>query len=116
MIKTIKTLIIRNIMATKNKLKKRVMNHLGHVGLAAFSFALMSTSVNASEPVELASEVMGNEGAKQALNTALKIAKSKPAMTTATGTVCLACIPVAGAAANLGMCIACGILIAKTFG
>lgn len=38
------------------------------------------------------------------------------AIFSATGIVCLACIPVAGAAVSPGMCVACGILIAKTFG
>jgi hypothetical protein len=37
-------------------------------------------------------------------------------MTAATAIVCLACVPLAGAAASPGMCIACGILIAKTLG
>jgi hypothetical protein len=50
------------------------------------------------------------------MNSALKAANSKPAMTGATSIVCLACVPLAGAAASPGMCIACGILIAKTLG
>jgi hypothetical protein len=33
----------------------------------------------------------------------------------ATGIMCLASIPAADAAASPGLCIACGILIAKTF-
>jgi len=37
-------------------------------------------------------------------------------MIIATAIVCLTCIPVAGALASPGLCIACGILIAKTFG
>lgn len=107
-------------MIKKRTIKKRVINHLGRVSLALISVALMSTPANAVEPVEVVGKAMGNEGgqvaAKEALNAALKMAKSKPAMTTATGIVCLACVPVAGAAASPGMCIACGILIAKTFG
>lgn len=38
--------------------------------------------------------------AKEALNVALKMARSKPAITTATSIVCIACVPVAGAAAS----------------
>jgi len=34
----------------------------------------------------------------------------------AAGITCIACVPVAGVAASPGMCIACGILIAKTLG
>ena len=100
--------------------KKRISKHLWNVGLGLVSFALMTVPANASDPIELAGKSLGNEGgqvaAKEALNAALKVARSKPAMTTATGIVCLACVPVAGAAASPGLCIACGILIAKTFG
>jgi len=107
-------------MTNKKKFRKRFINHLGRVSLALISVALMSTPVNASEPVETISQVMGSEGgqtaAKEAFNNALKVAKSKPAMSVATGIVCLACVPAAGAAASPGMCIACGILIAKTIG
>ena len=105
-------------MSNKKTIKKRAINHLGRVSLALVSFALMSTPsvAAAAEPVELAGQALGNEGAKEALNVALKVARSKPALSTATGIVCLACIPVAGVAASPGMCVACGILIAKTIG
>ena len=107
-------------MANKKNFKKRVINHLGHVSLALVSAVLISTPATASEPVEVVGQVLGNEGgkaaAKEALNAALKAARSKPAMTTATGIVCLACVPAAGAAASPAMCVACGILIAKTLG
>lgn len=107
-------------MTNKKTIKKRILNHLGHVSLALLSVALMSTPATASEPVGVIGETLGNEGgqaaAKEALNTLLKMTRSKPAMTMATGIVCVASIPVAGAAASPGMCIACGILIAKTFG
>ena len=96
------------------------MNHLGKVSLALLSFTLLYTHVNASEPIEFVSQTKGNKGgsiaAKEAQNSALKMARSKPSLTTATGIVCLACVPVAGASASAGMCVACGILIAKTFG
>lgn len=103
-------------MSKKNTIKKRAINHLGRVSLALVSVALMSPPAVAAEPVELAGQALGAEGAKEVLNAALKMARSKPAMSTATGIVCLACVPIAGVASSPGMCVACGILIAKTFG
>ena len=102
------------------KNKKRVLKHLGKVAMAIIGLGLMSSTASAIDPVEAASLSVGSEGgkeaAKRALEGALKVAKSKPALSTATGIVCLAYVPVAGAAASPGLCIACGILIAKTFG
>ena len=107
-------------MTKTKKYKKRVLKHLGKVGMALITLIVMNPSASAIDPVEAANQAVGSEGgreaAKRALDGALKVAKSKPAMTTATGIVCLACIPVAGAAASPGLCVACGILIAKTFG
>ena len=107
-------------MAKNESYKKRFLKHLGKVGVAIFAANLMVSSSLAIEPVEAANQVVGSEGskeaAKRALDGVLKVAKSKPAMTTATGIVCLACLPTAGAAASPGLFIACGILIAKTFG
>ena len=106
---------------SKNKnRKKRILNHLGNIGMAFITLTLMTSPSLAVDPTEAANQAIGAEGgrkaAKEALDAAIKMAKSKPAMTSATGIVCLACIPVAGAAASPGLCIACGILIAKTFG
>lgn len=96
--------------------RKKVLKHLGNVGIAIISFSLMTSPASAVDPTE----VLGSEGsrklAKEALNGALKLSKGKPAMTAATTIVCLACVPAAGAIASPGMCIACGILIAKTLG
>ncbi len=107
-------------MAKNQNRKKRILNHLGKIGMAIVTVSLVTSPSLASDSIETASQVIGAEGgkevAKEALNAARKMAKSKPAMGTATGIVCLACIPVAGAAASPGLCIACGILIAKTFG
>ena len=100
--------------------RKRILRHLGKVAIAFLSAGIMVSPSGAIDPVDAASQAIGAEGgreaAKSVLNSALKVAKSKPALSTATGIVCLACIPVAGAAASPGLCIACGILIAKTFG
>lgn len=80
----------------------------------------MTSPALAADPTEMASQVIGSEGGqkagKEALNTALKMAKSKPAMSSATFIVCLSCLPGAGAVASPALCIACGILIAKTVG
>merc|ERR1711862_394056 len=100
--------------------KKRLLRHLAKVAMAIVSVGLMTSPAVAIDPVEAASQAVGAEGgreaAKSALNSALKLARSKPAMSTATFIVCLACTPVAGAAASPGLCIACGILVAKTLG
>lgn len=84
--------------------------------MAMVSLVLMNFPASAVDPVETANQVVGAESSlkatKEVLNLGLQVARSKPAMTVATGIVCISCVPVAGA----GLCIACGILIAKTFG
>lgn len=108
------------MMAQKQNRKKRILKHLLNVGGVIISVVVFSSASFAVDSAEAASQVIGSEGGqkagKEALNTALKVAKSKPALSAATGIVCLACIPVAGAAASPVLCISCGILIAKTFG
>jgi hypothetical protein len=105
-----------------NSKKKKVLKHIGKVGMAIFYLTVMTSPMAfaAIDPSEAVEQVLGSEGAaeagKAAMNSALKAANSKPAMTAATAIVCLACVPLAGAAASPGMCIACGILIAKTLG
>jgi len=107
-------------MAKQQNRKKQILNHLGKVGMAIITASLMTSPSVAIDPAEAVSQAIGAEGgveaSKKALNATLKLAKSKPAISTATGIVCLACIPVAGATASPGLCIACGILIAKTLG
>jgi hypothetical protein len=58
----------------------------------------------------------GRAATKAVLNSALKVAKSKPAMTLATGVVCIYCVPVAGACTSAYTCAGFGIIIAKTLG
>lgn len=103
-------------MAEKRNRKKRILKHLGNVGMAIISFSLMISPVLAVDPADAASQVVASEGGKKALNTALKVARSKPSLSVATAITCIACIPVAGATTSAGLCVACGILIAKTFG
>ena len=101
-------------------LKRKVLNHLGKVGMAVISLSLMTSPASPIDTSEAASQVIGSEGgqkaAKEAIETVLKTSKSKPALSVATGIVCLACVPAAGAASSPALCVACGILIAKTIG
>lgn len=104
-------------------LKKKLLKRGSQVALSLISAVFLVGSAGASEgastgldAAEAAQEVIGSEGAKQALNEALKVARSKPALTVAAGITCVACLPAAGAAASPGLCIACGILIAKVIG
>ena len=99
----------------KDSRRKKALKYLGSVGLAVISIVLTAAPVQAAE-IDEASKVLGNEGGKQVLNEALKVSKTKPALSIAAAITCLACIPVAGAAASPAMCIACGILIAKVLG
>lgn len=107
-------------MVQKPTRSKRILRHLGKVSVAVLTASLMISPVFAVDPVEVAGEVLGNEGgklaAKETLNSALKLARSKPALSAATTIVCISCLPVGAAAASPAMCIACGILFTKTFG
>ena len=104
----------------KTSKKKKFLKHLGNVAMAAVSLSLITAPATAIEPTQAAEQVLATEGgreaAKEALNSALKVARSKPAMAVATTIVCGACVPIGGACASPGICIACGILIAKTIG
>lgn len=104
---------------TKNSgFKKRLLKKLSQVGISSLTAALLigSTPAGALDPLAVSQEIAAAEGGKAALNEALKIAKSKPALSVAAAITCAACVPVAGAAASPGLCIACGILIAKVVG
>jgi len=99
--------------------KRRVLKHLGDVGMAIVSFSLMISPALATaplDPAETVTQIVASEGAKEAFNAALKVARTKPALSVATTIACFACVPVAGVAASPGLCVACGILIAKTIG
>jgi hypothetical protein len=101
-----------------NSGKKKILNHLSKVGISLLSASLLlvSSSASAADSADAAAQVIASEGGKEALNAALKLARSKPALSIAAGITCIACVPIAGVAASPGMCIACGILIAKTLG
>jgi len=69
-------------MTEKQNRKKRILKHLGNVGMAIISVGLITSPTLAADPAEAASQVIGSEGgtkaAKQALDSALKMAKGKP--------------------------------------
>jgi hypothetical protein len=93
---------------------------VGKFVLTLFSVAFVIGSAGiptrAIDTTQAAKDVVASEGGKAALNEAFKAARSTPALTVAAAITCCACIPVAGAAASPGLCIACGILIAKVLG
>jgi hypothetical protein len=98
--------------------KRQIVNHLGNVVMAIVSASLITAPALAAtiDPAEAAAQVVASEGGKEALNAALKVARGKPALSLAALITCVACVPAAGAAASPGLCIACGILVAKTLG
>jgi hypothetical protein len=99
----------------KNSMKnsKRLLKHVGQVALGIISATLVVSSAGASD---VANEALGSEGGKAAINQALKVARSKPALSVAAAIVCTACLPVAGVAASPALCVACGILFTKVIG
>lgn len=108
------------VPARNRKISKRILKHLGKVGMSAVSVILLIGSTGAPaaalNSTDASKDIFASEGGKEILSAALKVARSKPALSVAASIVCIACIPVAGVAASPGMCIACGILIAKTLG
>ena len=101
---------------SQKSITKSAIKHLGQVGLAILSFTFLASPVAASDPAQVAKDTLATEGGKEVLNEALKVARSKPALSVATTIVCVACVPVAGASASASMCVACGILLAKVIG
>jgi hypothetical protein len=75
----------------------------------------MSSPALALDSADTAAQVIASESGKQALNGALKVARSKPVLSVAAAITCIACVPIAGAGASAGLCIACGILINQMF-
>ena len=104
-----------NVNKLKNRLKTGAKYSLHLLSVAVMIGSGMGAA-NAVDPSEAAKEIVASEGGKEALNQALKMARQKPALTVAAGITCLACIPVAGASTSASLCVACGILIAKTLG
>ena len=70
----------------------------------------------ASETADIAKNVLASEGGKAALNQALIIARTKSTLSIAAGITCVACVPVVGVVTSASMCVACGVLMAKTLG
>ena len=111
----------------KNKSKKRkFIEHIKKVGFAALSFLFLMGPAQAIDTsdligqskdtiVKLSTESSLAAG-KEALNSALKVARGKPALSLATVIVCGAALPLGAAAGSVSLSIACGILIAKVAG
>ena len=101
--------------------KERALKHLRKVSLALVSTVfLLPSTARAVNPSETVNQAIGSEGGSLAatlvVNATLAAIRSKPAMSAATTIVCVGCLPVAGGTGSPAMCIACGILIAKTLG
>ena len=108
---------IYQITQTEN-FRKHALSHISSVGLAFLSLSLFvgaesAVAVNSAEAVNSTASI---ETSKDAINSILKASRQKPAMLVATTIVCTACIPAAGAAFSPALCVACGLLFAKTFG
>jgi hypothetical protein len=109
-------------MMKKSKLKRRLLNRLAKSTLAIVSGAFVlsaPTQALALEPTELvetAEAVANTQVSKEIVSSALKVMRSRPALSLATSIVCISCAPVVGTATSASLCIACGILIAKTIG
>lgn len=84
-------------------LKKKLLNRVVQVALSLVSGAIVIGSAGAPagaiDAAETAQEMI-SEGGKEAINQALKVARSKPALSVAAGITCVACLPAAGAAAS----------------
>ena len=94
--------------------KRQFLNRLGKVAMTIVSTSLVLSS--SASAADAAADAVSSEGGKKALGKVLRVSRSKPALSIATSIVCLAAIPVGGAAASPGLFIACGILVAKTLG
>lgn len=75
--------------------KRKIIKSVGRGALTFLSLCLIVSPVSAVEPVsditKVASETMVIEAGKEALNSALKIARTKPMLSVAGLIVCLAC-------------------------
>ena len=63
-------------MTSEKSRKKRIVKHLRHIAAALLSSVFLLGSPSASIAVK-PNEAIGSEGAKEALNGALKVARSK---------------------------------------
>ena len=96
-----------------SKITKNVLKSAVAITVATIPMSQQASAVDI-EAVPVSKETL--EGGKEALNAALKTARSKPALSIAAGITCLACLPAGAIAASPSMCFACGILIAKVLG
>lgn len=106
--------LIKKLELKNPEVRKKATRHVGNVALACLSLVFLAPAGGALD--HNTTLAINNEAGKTALNEALKVARSKPALSVATIIVCAACPAVAGLAASPAMCVACGILIAKVIG
>lgn len=95
--------------------KKKVLKSVAKAGLSIVYFSLLIAPAPASA-IDTSSQIIGSDAAKGAVNGAFKLVRSKPVLVLAAVISCSACVPTVGVAASASMCVACGILIAKTVG
>jgi hypothetical protein len=112
----------------RKKVSRFIKNHTKKVGVAAITgvWILLTSqpafgvdpaiTPAAAEAGKAAAPAPTPDMIRGAVGEAMSFAKSKPGMSVATAITCLACAPAAGASASPALCVACGILIAKTFG
>jgi hypothetical protein len=97
--------------------KKKFVRHVGKVTVTCLSLVAVATLSSATAAaLDNSTIIVNSEAGKSVLNEALKVTRSKPALSVAAVITCVACIPVAGVVASPAMCVACGILIAKVIG
>ena len=113
----LKSLAIKKLNLKDPKVRKKFVKHLGKVGIACFSLAITTSLYPvAATAIDNSTIAINNEAGKTVLNEALKVSRTKPALSLAAVIVCFACVPVGGLVASPAMCIACGILITKVIG
>jgi hypothetical protein len=105
---------IKKLDLKNPEVRKKATRHVGNVALACLSVVFLAPAGGAID--SNTTVAVNNEAAKTALSEALKVTRSKPALSLAAMITCVACAPVAGAAASPALCVACGILIAKVIG
>lgn len=77
--------------------------------MAVLRFSLMTPSSSAIDSIDATGKVVASEGVrltdKEALNVALKVAKTKPSIFSATIVVCVSWVPLVGRCASSSMCV-----------
>jgi len=100
------------LLITNNRsIMGRTISLTGKAAMLSASSAFIFIALRTKKDIKIETAIF-SEGGKDVLIQALKAAR-KPALRVATGITYVACLPLNGAPASRGLCIACGILIAK---